>query len=400
MNEDKIEQAGTTPLAPVLELIDHIVQAKDNDDKTEYAKLLGKMPATFGIYPFFSTGPSPDAKNSDHSLCSLSQGGLGLPDRDYYFDDDKQEKRDAYLQHIANMLSLLDELSSSASAAQKVYDVELRLAEAHMTRTECRDPEATYNKMSVADLTDRKKGAFDFGAYLLGSTNKSEEDLGDINVRNVGALERAAEVASSIDSNSLSYYLKWRAVSSFAPYLSKAFVDENFDFFERTLSGTQEMKPRWKRAMAFTESALGEALGQIYCAAYFNEECKTRAVAIVEAVRQALEDRLKEVEWMTSDSTREEALKKMSRFRVKIGYPNKWIDYSTLDIQDGEDFLPMVLTARAFEHARETKEMNAPTDREKWVSCWFHMSHCCSRSLSLLLLTSHISLPSGLSNSL
>lgn len=116
------------------------------------------------------------------------------------------------------------------------------------------------------------------------------------------------------------------------------------------------------------ESALGEALGQLYCAKYFDEECKTRAVSIVEAVRQALKDRLKEVEWMTSESTREQALKKMSRFRVKIGYPKKWIDYGPLDIQDDNDFLAMVFHARAFDHARESKEMNAPTDREKWVS--------------------------------
>ena len=401
MDQDKkIESLGKAPLQPVLELIDTIqtVYQNNNKDWNEYTRLLGTMACQFGIYPFFNTGPSPDANNSDHTLCNLLQGGLGLPDRDYYFDEDKQDKREAYKKHIANMLTLLDNKDSNddvdnasassssdaAAAAQNVYDLEVRLAEAHMTRIECRDPVATYNKMSIADLTHRASQAakaqvaddnsndsapcFDFASYLLGSTGKSEAELGDINVRNVAALERVAQVACTVEPETLVYYLKWRAVSSCAAYLSKPFVDEDFDFYERILTGTQEIKPRWKRAMGFVEKALGEALGQIYCAHYFDEECKTRAVAIVEAVRQALEDRLKEVEWMKSESTREEALKKMSRFRVKIGYPNKWIDYSSLQFSPEDNFLTMVFKSRAFAHAREVKEMNAPTDREKWVS--------------------------------
>jgi putative endopeptidase len=187
-------------------------------------------------------------------------------------------------------------------------------------------------------------------------------------VRNTLALERAALVASTVQPDVLASYLRWHAVSSYAPYLSKVFVAENFAFFETTLSGTEEMKPRWKRAMAFTESALGEVLGQLYCAKHFDEECKARAYAVVESVRGALEERLNEVDWMKSDATRQEALKKMSRFRIKIGYPNKWIDYSTLVMEDDDYFLSMVFKSRAFDQDREAKEMNAETDREKWVS--------------------------------
>jgi len=245
-----------------------------------------------------------------------------------------------------------------------------------MTRTENRDPQATYNKMTVSDLSARGKNAFAFPSYFYGSTSKSDADLGDLNVRNTAALERVAEVASSVEPDDLLLYLKWHTVKSFAGYLSNAFVDENFDFYEKQLSGTQEIKPRWKRAMAFTESALGEALGKLYCAEHFDEECKERAQAIVEQVRQALEDRLKEVDWIKSESTRQEALKKMSRFRVKIGYPNKWIDYSSMSFTKGDGLVEMVIKSRAFDHAREVKEMNAPSDREKWVS------HC----LTLILL--------------
>lgn len=372
MDEEAIETAGLEPLKPLLTLCDEIVEASKTD-KVEYAKKLGQFSALTGVSPFFCIGASPDNKNSNHTLCQVSQGGLGLPDHDYYFDEDKEDKRLAYKKHMAVMLTLLDDpaatepTEAATAAAEQVYALELRLAEAHMTKTECRDPEATYNKMTVDGLIDNGSGAFEYGAYFLGATSKSSEELGEVNVRNIEALKRVAEVASTCPPETLSNYLRWHAVRSCAPYLSKAFVDENFDFYERTLSGTDEIKPRWKRAMAFTESALGEALGQLYCAKYFDEESKVRALQIVENVRKALEERLKEVDWMTSDSTREAGLKKMSRFKVKIGFPDKWIDYTTLDINKDDSFLAMVLKARAFEHAREVKEMNAPTDRDKWV---------------------------------
>jgi putative endopeptidase len=333
------------------------------------------LPSFLGISAFMGTGASPDYKDSDLSLCQVGQGGIGLPDRDYYFDEDKQEKRDAYKKHVALMLTLLEDpvatqaTEEATSQALKIFDLEVQLAEAHMTKTESRDPKATYNKMPVTDLNARGKDSFAFDAYLLGSTGKSGESLGEVNVRNTLALERVALIASTVESDVLASYLRWHAVSSYAPYLSKVFVKENFSFFEKTLSGTEEMKPRWKRAMAFTESALGEVLGQLYCAKHFDEECKARAHAVVESVRAALEERLNEVDWMKSDATRQEALKKMSRFRIKIGYPNKWIDYSTLVMKDDDYFLSMVFKSRAFDHDRESKEMNAETDREKWVSC-------------------------------
>jgi putative endopeptidase len=321
-----------------------------------------------------STGASPDAKESDHSLCQVSQGGLGLPDRDYYFDEDKQEKRDAYVKHVAMMLTLLEDPGATQASdeatgqAASVFGLEVQLAQAHMTKIESRDPQATYNKMQVTELNTRGKDAFLFDAYLAGSTGKAGESLGPVNVRNTLALERVALVASTVEPDVLRSYLRWHAVTSCAPYLSKVFVTENFNYFEKELSGTEEIKPRWKRAMAMTESALGEAIAQLYCAKHFDEECKARAHSVVESVRAALEERLNEVDWMKSDTTRQEALKKMSRFRIKIGYPDKWIDYSTLVMEETDDFLTMVFKSRAFDHARESKEMNAETDREKWVS--------------------------------
>jgi len=393
LDEEAIEKDGTEPLKPLLALCDETVEvarklADDKDkDTSDLATYIGRLEAEYGVSVFFAFGASPDNKNSGHSLCQIYQGGIGMPDRDYYFDEDKEEKRVEYKKHIATMFTLLDDVTATEpteeamSAANDVYNLELSLAEAHMTKTENRDPEATYNKMSIAEFAERcGGGSFDFSSFLKGATGKSADELGDINVRNIASLAKVAEVASSVDPAALSHYLKWHALHSCGKYLSKVFVMEDFRFYEKVLAGTDEIKPRWKRAMAFTESALGEALGQIYCAKYFDESSKAKALAIVESVRQALEERLGEVDWIKSESTREAALDKMSRFGVKIGYPDKWIDYTSLKVENGDHFLAMIFKSRAFDLARTVKEMNAPTDKDKWfmtpqtVNAYYHPS--------------------------
>ena len=404
MDEEAIEEAGIAPLQPLLDLCaataNAAAAADGNNDASSTPPLatsIGQLLSQFGMAAFFAIGASPDNTNSDHSLCQVYQGGLGLPDRDYYFDDDKEDKRTAYKTHVALMLTLLEDAQAAepteanAAAAESIYQLEARLAEAHMTKTENRDPNATYNPMTVSELTERCGGArgdggdgggFDFASYFAAATGgaKSAEELGKINVRNTKAIEKMVEVVATADREVLHQYLRWHAANKFAAYLSKPFVDADFNFYEKELAGTAEIKPRWKRAMAFTESALGEVLGKLYCAKYFDESSKSQALQIVETVRQALEDRLREVDWMTSDATREEALKKMSRFRVKIGYPDKWIDYTSLKIEEGDSFLSMVFKARVFDHMRDVEEMNAPTDREKWfmtpqtINAYYHPS--------------------------
>lgn len=377
MDEAAIEEAGIKPLEPLLEACAKIVGASgDARTKRDYAMGVGDLCRAYGIFPFFSISVSPDKMNSDLSIAQLSQGGLGLPDRDYYFDEGKQDKRDAYIQSIAKFLSLLEDPASAEATdanlalARKVFDLELDLAGTHMTRTENRDPYATYNKMSMNDLSnDLGQDQFDFGSFFLAATGKATiDDVGDINVRNTKAVAKAAEVASTVEQDTLMAYLKSRVLASCAPYLSSVFVTEHFNFFEKTLTGTTEIKPRWKRAMGFTESALGEALGKLFCAKYFDESSKQRALVIVEKVRQALEDRLKEVDWIKADSTREQALRKMERFHVKIGYPDEWIDYAPLNFEDDDTFLQMVCKAREFDFLKDSEEMNAPTNRKKWAS--------------------------------
>ena len=377
MDEETIEQQGASVLEAPLQLVDEIVASREANDTVGYAQKLGTLALKYGVRPFISLGVSPDNMNVDHSLLQLAQGGLGLPDRDYYFDDDKAAQRQAYQTTVAFMLTLLDDATaveatdSYKEAAKAVFDLETRLAEAHMTKTENRDPHATYNKMSMdAFMASSGNGAFLFADYLQAATTKSVNALGDFNVRNVQALQRVAQVAATVQPATLRAYLRWNVVKSCAPYLSKCFVMAHFDFYEKTLSGTQEIKPRWKRVMAFTEDAVGDALGKLYCAKYFDEASKEQALKIVEQVRQALEARLQEVEWMTADTTRREALRKMQSFGVKIGYPDKWMDYSSLEI-DADTSLPfmeMVFRAREFDFLEKVKEMNAATDRAKWVS--------------------------------
>jgi len=387
MDEEKIENDGTKPIQLLLEACKNASVVATGKDKNELATVLGEFVHNYGVSAFFSIGASPDNTNSDHSICQIAQGGLGLPDKDYYFDDDKDDKRMAYKKHIAKMLTLLQDphaeeaSDESITYANQIFELEIEIAEAHMTKTENRDPEATYNKMSIEDfISNVCEDKFAFNLYLEAATGKTSEELGEINIRNLVALKCVTGIIESIDSKVLEQYLRWRSVRSCAKYMCKAFVMEDFDFNERVLSGTEEIKPRWKRAMTFTESALGEALGQIYCNKYFDNSCKEKALAIVESVRQALEERLKEVDWMKSDSTRKEALKKMSRFNVKIGYPDEWIDYSSYVIEEDESLLSMVLKSRHFDLMREVKEMNAPTDKDKWfmtpqtINAYYHPS--------------------------
>ena len=384
MDEKSIEALGVEPMKELLDLCAETSNKKN--DKVEFAKCLGKMAYKYQVCPFFGIGASPDKENSQHSIAQVYQGGIKLPDRDYYFDEDKEDQRGAYKKCMAMLLTLLDDPNAetpsdeAVETAVKVFLLERSLAEAHMTKTENRDPHETNNKMSIEELSKLGNDEFDFASYFESATGMTIQQIGDINLRNVKALQKVAEIAPTTDPDTLTAYFRWMAVASLAPYLPNSFVNAHFEFYEKTLQGTQEIKPRWKRVMDFTESALGEALGKLYCAKHFDQASKERALTIVEQVRQALEDRLKEVDWMKSDTTRENALKKMGKFGVKIGYPDRWIDYSLLSIDESEPFLSMAFKAREFSNDEEIKEMNAPTDRLKWfmtpqtVNAYYHPS--------------------------
>jgi putative endopeptidase len=292
---------------------------------------------------------SPDRLNSNWTIANISQSGLGLPDRDYYFDEDKVEIRDKYRQYIANVFKQLgasgykpfqfDNSEEYQTLADRVFDLESRLAASHLTRTQKRDPKVTYNKFSLAALDRLCSPPLDWGRYLafgsnpksgeflwkdyfhhLTSQEKEQQPLGDMNLSTVTAITTALQIIHSSPLDELVPYLIFQTVTRYCPHLSTDFIQLHFEFFEKVLKGTQELKPRWKRVLETLEEALGDALGQKYVKKYFPSEAKSYALEIVKEVQEALRTRLREVSWM-SDDTRVEALKKMESFRVKIGYP-------------------------------------------------------------------------------
>lgn len=387
MDESVIEARGIAPLIGAFE----IAQKSISDPTSTIAQLHKE----YGVNAFFTISSEPDMENSKWTLCNISQSGLGLPDRDYYFDNDKESKREKYISFIADTFKELGNAGMETYKneqkcqvyAKLVFDFEKSLASAHWTRTERRNPDLQYNKMSVQDLQAKStpqttwpsylaygkaKAGFDWNRYFT-LTGKSAEALGDVNVSNVTYMRT---ISGALSSPALTHYLVHQIALSYAEHLPDFFVQKHFEFFLKELSGQSEIKPRWKRCLAFLETALGEALGELYVAKYFNQEAKERALTIIEKVREALKERLLEVEWM-SEPTRAEAMKKMASFRPFIGYPDKWIDYSSFDTVLGQH-LENEIAARSFHLRLEQSRMNAATDLNQWhmtpqtINAYYH----------------------------
>ncbi len=364
-----IDAAGVAPLASLLALIDDAVAGT-----VALPVALARL-HTAGVPALFGLSDGPDAKRSEWSIAQLRQGGLGLPDRDYYLEEKHAPILLKYTAHIARMLSLLgDDEASAATAAASVVALETRLAKTHLTRAERRDPEKTYNKTSLPALLADGAPALDWRAYFEAM---GKPEPGDVNVDQPPALHEAAAVAADAPRAELRSYLRWHLVNSAAEYLPDAFVNADFEFFSKTLSGQKEIKPRWKRAIGKVNTYLSEALGQLYVERCFAGDAKQRALAVVLSVRAAMERRLSELPWLRDD-TRAKAQAKLAAFGVKIGYPDAWIDYSPLDLKRGAPWFDMVLAARAFDVRRSVARMDAPVDRQRWlmapqvVNAYFH----------------------------
>ncbi|HEY0368558.1 MAG TPA: M13 family metallopeptidase, partial [Chthoniobacterales bacterium] len=356
MDEKSIDAARTKPLDEEFKRIDAL---KDkNDVLKEVAHLHG-----MGINAFFNFTSGQDEKNSTMVIGQLYQGGLGLPDRDYYTKDDEQSKklRDAYVQHVAKMLTLIGEKQDvAAQQAQKVMAFETALATPQRTRVELRDPQKNYNKMSQADL-QKLMPDWQWNTYF---SDVKLTTPGDINVGQPDFFKAANDVFAKTSLDDWKTYLRWHLIHGAAAELSNDFVNENFAFYDQTLRGSQQIKPRWKRVVANTDEALGEAMGKLYVAEYFPPQAKERALELVHNLEEALSDRIKSLDWM-DEPTKQEALKKLAAFTVKIGYPDKWRDYSTLKIDRGP-FVLNAARAAAFETDRELKKIGKPVDRSEW----------------------------------
>ena len=356
MDEAAVNAAKATPLADEMKRIDAIKDRQDVLNEIGHLHALG-VTALFG----FTSGQ--DDKNSTMEISQAYQDGLGLPDRDYYTktDDASKKLRDQYVDHVTKMLTLAGTpADKAADAARKILAMETELAKGSRTKVELRDPQKNYNKMKPADLQNLTP-SFKWADYFK---ELKLSDPGDINVGQPDFFKAADKVFTSTSMDDWKNYFRWHLIHATATELSSDFVDENFNFYLKTLTGTQQLKPRWKRVVTSTDASLGEALGKLYVADYFPPQAKARAQELVKNVQEAMADAIKKTAWM-DEQTKKEALKKLAAFAVKIGYPDKWRDYSTLQIDRGP-FALNAMRASIFEVDRELKKIGKPVDRSEW----------------------------------
>ena len=356
MDEATVEVARARPLTDELKRIDGV------KDRTDVLKEIAHL-HTLAITSLFGFTSGQDDKNSTMVIAQAYQGGLGMPDRDYYTktDDASKKLRDQYVEHVTKMLTLLGEDPKAAGEhAKKILTLETSLAQASRTKVELRDPQKNYNKMKTSALQALTPG-FKWDAYFKES---NLPDPGELNVGQPDFFNGANKVFASTPIDDWKEYFRWHLVHATAAELSADFVNENFNFYETTLRGTQQIKPRWKRVVASTDNSIGEALGKLYVADYFPPESKARMLDLVNNLRSALADRIKTLEWM-DEPTKQAALKKLAAFTVKIGYPDKWRDYSVLRIDRGPYVLNAV-RASMFDIRRELNKIGKPVDRTEW----------------------------------
>jgi putative endopeptidase len=356
MNESKVEADGAAPLAPELDRIAKI------GDRAALEAEVARLHES-GVNVMFAFGSQQDRKNSEEVIAGAFQGGLGMPDRDYYFKtDEKTAKiRDQYRTHVEKSFALLGDPPEGAKAeAATVLELETKLAGASMTRVERRDPDATYHRMTVAELSAATP-RFDWAAYLRAIDSPAGTAINVGQPKFFAALDGALESVPLADWKT---YLRWHLVDAFAPRLSSKFVEEDFDFNGRTLSGTKELLPRWKRCVAATDGELGFALGKLYVARNFPPEAKERMDRLVQNLVTALRDDLGTLSWM-GDATRQAAQAKLAAFTPKIGYPDEWRDYSAYRVGN-EGYAANVMAGNTFEFHRDLKKIGKPVDRKEW----------------------------------
>jgi predicted metalloendopeptidase len=357
MDAAAIDAAGTKPLEPELARIANVTNIAGLQAEAEHLH-------SMGVGAFFRFTSRQDLKDSTVVIGAASQGGLGLPERDYYLkDDDKSRQlRDAYVKHIANMFGMLgDPADQSAAEAAAILKIERALATASTKNTDLRDPEKNYHMMTLADLKTLTPN-FSWEAYFRGA---GHPELKQINVGQPEFFKALDAQLTATPLDDWKIYLRWHLLNTAAQALPEKFVAEEFDFRGKTLTGAKEIQPRWKRCAQATDRALGEALGQVYVQRYFPPESKARALEMVHNLIAALRDDLQTISWM-GPATRAQATAKLQAFAVKIGYTDKWRDYSSLKI-DRSSYLQNGFRAAAFEAARRLDKIGKPVDRTEWT---------------------------------
>jgi putative endopeptidase len=355
MDEAKIEAEGLKPIQAELDLAGSV-----KDQKSLQAEIAHLH--SFGYNALFGSGSNRDYKNSADTIIGIFQGGLGLPTKDYYLKADDRSKmiRDEYVKHVAKMFELMgDDSAKAASEAQAVMTLETKLAEASKAPVELRDPEKLYHRMPMASIKDLAP-TFDWMSYFQ-TVAKSKADVNVATPDFFKAMDTQLTATSIPDWQT---YLRWNIINRAASGLSAKFVDEDFHFKGAILSGTKENLPRWKRCVAATDGALGEALGAVYVEKAFPPAAKARALEMVRNLEAALKSDLGGLSWM-GDATRKQAIVKLDAFLNKIGYPDKWRDYSSLTV-DRTSYQTNRLRVGAFAERRDWDKVGKAVDRMEW----------------------------------
>ena len=356
MDEARLQTLGVKPLAGELQRI------RSLKDKKGVPNLVAHL-SKIGVATPYGIRVGQDARASTKYATYVGQGGLGMPDRDYYLKlDDKRmaDTRAKYEAHVAKVLALAGE-KNAAAQAKAIVDFETELAKVQWTKVENRDPVKRYNKMSVAELGALTPG-YDWNAALAAAGVGNKLDY--IIVAQPSYLAGFNEVLAKTDLATLKSYFEWHLLREYSPYLSKDFVDANFAFYGTTLTGAAENRPRWKIGVSLVEGALGEAAGRQYVAKHFPAERKARMEELVKNVTAAYKQSIDELDWMTP-ATKIEAQAKLAKFVPKVGYPNKWRDYSKLSIRK-DDLVGNVKRASEFGYNRNIAKLGKPIDREEW----------------------------------
>lgn len=367
LDDAAIESAGLEPLQDYLALIDTL------EDSADLAGVIASLRKS-GVGMVFGSYVSPDFEDSSRYLLYVIQGGLGLPERDYYFRDDAHSValRGDYVKHVARMLELLGRDPNADSAATAIMELETTLAGFSYTPTELRDTELTTNKIGSADYSAAMPG-FNLSSYL---TDLAGHEPAFINLDNPGFFKNLGAAMDDVAVSTLRSYLRWNLIRATASSLSMPFVQASFDFYGRRLGGQREMKPRWKRVLGAASADIGQQVSQLYVRAAFGADAKHRCETMVDRLLEAMRQSITDLEWM-GEETKEKALTKLAGFTYKIGYPDEWRDYSDLDIDRGP-FIANRLRAAAFEYRRKLAKLNEPVDKDEWamephaVNAYYH----------------------------
>ena len=357
MDTIKIEQVNIKPLDDFFSRVDNIKTIADVQEVASYLQ-------QYGIASFFAVFPYPDQKNSSMMIANTWQAGIGLPDRDYYFkkDDASKKIREAYIDHLTKMFELLNDKPETASLnAQKIFMIETQFADSSFTNVENQDPQKTFNKFTVSELETL---APDFN-WRLFLKNIGYPAISEFNIGQPSFIRGLNKLLKSVSVEDWKIFLRWEIINTYAAYLSEKFEKQKFEFYNKVFLGEEAMPPRWKRILDITSNCMGEAVGQLYVRKYFPPEAKKKMFILTDNLKKSLKNRIENLTWMGPE-TKNEALAKLEKINIKIGYPDKWRDYSGLEIKEDE-YLSNIIRSNKFEFSYNMNKVGKPVDKAEWA---------------------------------